>query len=199
ALVPWGKSIDLWDVSTGKPHRAFAGHASLIPHLTFLPDGKSVATATNDGNVWIWDAATGKPLRHFRHADPHLSAANRCFTRDGATLVTREPGNLLGFWDLATGKAKTFPVPAAAPWELRDVADSGNTVALRTPDDVLLWEVGAARFRHRLGPLKCPNQVAFSPGDRLLFAEGEQTSRVWDVRTGKERWQLPRAPGGFPR
>lgn len=64
ATGSFDKSVKLWDASTGKELRTFAGkagHQNLVTAVAFSPDGSSIASAGTDNFARIWDVPTGKP------------------------------------------------------------------------------------------------------------------------------------------
>jgi WD40 repeat protein len=58
-LRPWrpekGPPVILWDVEAGKERGRFEGHLDSVPALAFSPDGRLLATGSDDTTVLIWD------------------------------------------------------------------------------------------------------------------------------------------------
>ncbi len=64
------------------------GHLAAINSVVFSPDGKRLATGSDDRTVKLWDAATGREIFTLRgHADAINSVA---FSPDGKRLRDRE-------------------------------------------------------------------------------------------------------------
>jgi WD40 repeat protein len=78
-------TVRLWDVRGGKAKEvaAIRAHTELVGALAFAPDGRSLATAGDDGRVVIWDAA-GKKLHEWRLPLPVRGLA---FAPDGRHLA----------------------------------------------------------------------------------------------------------------
>jgi WD40 repeat protein len=98
-----GRSVRVWDVTTGDELRPFKGHSGIVWSAAFSPDGTRLATGSSDGNVRIWDVTTREPLITL-DASPGIVHAV-AFSPDGNTLVsTSETENVVKFW-----RATPFP------------------------------------------------------------------------------------------
>lgn len=54
--------MTLWDVTSGKKLRQFAGHTGGVLSVAFSPDGRYALSGSSDGTVRIWDIPTEKEI-----------------------------------------------------------------------------------------------------------------------------------------
>jgi WD40 repeat protein len=56
----YDKTVNLWDVATGKAVATLKGHSEMVWAVAFSPDGNFLATASKDKSVKLWDMRTGQ-------------------------------------------------------------------------------------------------------------------------------------------
>jgi len=49
------KTVELWDVATGKVRAILRGHSDFVDSLAFSPDGRTLATGSVDHTISLWD------------------------------------------------------------------------------------------------------------------------------------------------
>ena len=78
------------------------GHSSAVDGVAFSPDGKRLATASDDQTAKVWDAQSGQELLTLRgHRDAVTGVA---FSPDGKRLATASTDQTAKVWDAESGK-----------------------------------------------------------------------------------------------
>jgi RNA polymerase sigma factor (sigma-70 family) len=177
-------------------------NGSLVNHIAYTPDGRTLVTVGWDGVVRVWEADTGRELRAIGGHDIRSLAVSP----DGRTLATGEYPSRLRLWDLANARElRAFPETKTDFWGLAFSPD-GRTVASwdANAKTTLLWDVAGDRPPRRLEAEGIGTWgAAFSPDGKFLAVASNDTAsrivgeapevgavRLWEVATGREERRL---------
>jgi len=85
------------------------GHSNWVLAVAFSPDGKLLASASDDMIVRLWDSATGAALQTLEGHSNWVRAV--AFSPDGKLVASASDDETVMLWDSATGAAlQTFGV-----------------------------------------------------------------------------------------
>jgi WD40 repeat protein len=204
-------AVTLWDATTGRQRRRFGDGKLAVPWCAFLPDGKALVTAGDEGSACLWDVATGKQLRRF----DAMQGKELCLalSADGKTLASArwgkrgaEPGCLIQLWDMASGKQVADLKGQEDCTYLEFSRDGKRLFSLGYYEKAHIWDV-AARKELSAVPISLVgvSDVLLAPDGSTFLCwrrmEGRRSFdrgaiESWDVGTATKRTEVT-ASGGF--
>ncbi len=177
------EGIFICDTQTNILQRTLVADNATTGGAEWSPDGKQLASGTDQGQVVIWDMTTGAQKAAFKVSSSEVHSVG--WSPDAKRVVTTLAGDL-HVWDVATGteitNIKGFGDGSALEW-----SSTGNWIAFGcTCNEIYVWDVTSKKLVAKLGASLAP-VLAMSPdGSRVATQLEKGPVRIYALPSGKE-------------
>lgn len=175
-----GDSVRLVKLSDGV-QLAQWNHARTVRGLDFSPDGKALATASDDNTARIWQLEPAREATRISHSAPVWSVD---FSPDGKSLATGSDDGDAAIWQAATAPFAADEVYGDTEGRVVAMSANGRFVAVERGDVVDVREVPGGRhvgrvpFHDDAAPNLEAAQASLSPDGRYLWMAVRERPRL---------------------
>jgi eukaryotic-like serine/threonine-protein kinase len=187
------------------PEKITLPHSSEVFCLAFAPDGKTLATGTEHGKVWLWDILTPEGSAAPRAAQSRGAAwldsvdvLALTFSPDGKTLATGDRKGMVQVFCVQGPRSAVRAFDAhQGPVSSVAFSPDGKLLAVGNAErGVQLMEAATGKQIRPTLQGSAVGGVAFSPDGKWLASAGSDGAvRVWDSESGREIRQLAAMDG----
>ncbi|CAG7926925.1 unnamed protein product [Penicillium olsonii] len=191
-----GPKIHTRSITSGKVQHVLGNNVDRLAALDFSPDGRLLASASEDRTVRLWDCAQGESQNTLT-AHPACKEITRSVTvsHDGQVVATAselpisKDGVITRVWDIKTGSFQIISreMLHGSPFTF---SPDGRLLALSTfSKGIRLWNVNKRTHGIRLS-LKSEGSrsIVFSPdSSTLAVCIDEAHILIWDLKANKRR------------
>ncbi|KIJ50118.1 hypothetical protein M422DRAFT_160180 [Sphaerobolus stellatus SS14] len=168
------------------------GHTNRVSSVSFSPNGRYIASGSDDHTVRLWSVETAMPVGQLYEGHTH-SVNSVSFSPDGGYIASGSGDHTVCLWSVETGMPTGMPVgqpyEGHTNWVISvSFSPDGRYIASGSHDQTVhLWsvETGMPVGQPYEGYTGQVNSVSFSPDGRYIASGSvDQTVRLWSVETG---------------
>ena len=89
--------VHLWDSTTGEQIVRLRGNTDKVYDAVYSPDGRRIASCSNDNTIRLWDAETFEEVLELRGHERCVHALS--FSPDGSMIASASGDHTVRIWD----------------------------------------------------------------------------------------------------
>ncbi len=160
------------------------GHTNFVYSVAYSPDGKWLASGSEDKTVKLWNPKTGKEIRTFKG---HTREVTRvCFSKNGQFIFSSGKDNTIWRWSLINDSLSKIILKES--FQIFDVSPDDQLLAIGIGRVLKIFDVSTGNLVHSFDNLSNGIlSVAFSPdGQHLAAGFSSNNIDIWELSSWKK-------------
>lgn len=187
-IISAGKTVQVWEASTGRRLCLYEGHSRDILKVFWLSHGSLIASVGKDKTIQVWNPANGKKVMTFRS---HSGSFNGAMASPDGQYIATSTNKEIQIWEMKTEKAVftyqghtgTINSFAWSPHSQR-IASASNDKTVQVWD--ALTGLNVLTYHGHTGEVL---DIEWSPNGNYLASRGnDHTIQMWDSNGGHTRF-----------
>lgn len=167
-----------------RPQLTLHRHHGEITAVCWSPDGRRLASASDDQTVMLWDAQTGQHLKTLRGHTKGVRALAWC--SDGQILASGDAAGVVRLWDVKTGQALRDFRHEAGVYGVSFSPDGTQLASGGQDRKVTVWDTQDGELKFSLQGTTWVKCISFSrDGTQLAGGCDDGRLHVWNLATRK--------------
>lgn len=175
--------IDIWELDNVKTIMSLRGHQNKIYSIACSPDGKILASGSEDNTLKIWDMNTGKELKTIKVENKFIRFV--VFSPDGKYLACLDKEYRIVILDVDTGKEikNIYGEYTSFDWS----PDGEHLACVHRENGMVIWDVSTGnKVKEIKNDFSKGYIIKYSPnGNFLAIASGDNFVRILDINAEK--------------